>query len=492
MNRSIFTRFALLLSATALLVNCEPEDPEAANVVQRRDTLTIAQVRAFDRVPLPSSVRVSDPGQEGVYNLVADDKSTADNTGSILVTANGRRYKRDYTGPASAAWFGVMPSATDIGPALQAAVNAADVVSIPDGSYTQGTSVQLRSGMTLRGNPGKVMITLPSTYVALISLARAVDARVPLENVTIDGLFWTTTTRQNGQFGAIYIDGPTVNNLTIQNCGGDDAAAKDSTNWLTVKIQAGKTANAILVQNNTVRAKRMACEIFNHDNYGIYAGKNITVSGNNFRDCRFGISLSGPLDGLTVDNNYLTNCSLFGIEIAGASRNVKLTNNKFEGVFDKFLTGSNDGSGNGGNGGSIVGGLVITGNSTVGLCRGGVQIFNGGAMIFSKNMFTMTGMLELAHSSKGGTFTDNVIESSANKAVICDNSPDNTFTGNTISNRTCPGNQATFMSYGDRATNNVLTNNRIFKGAGGRYYDAVLGGSTKASLNYDEAGNVIP
>ncbi|UHG90464.1 right-handed parallel beta-helix repeat-containing protein [Spirosoma oryzicola] len=484
----ILIRLIFFLALAGLLTHCKPEDAVVDPVVQRQDTLTINQVRSWNTLPLPSSVRITDTGIEGVFKLVVGDNTSADDMGSILVTANGRRYKRDFTGPANAAWFGVNPSAADIGPALQAAVNAASEVVIPDGAYTQGTSVVLKSGLTIRGNAGKVTITLPKTYVSLVSLARSEEAITPLENVIIDGLSWMTTTREDGMFGCIYIDGPTVNNLTVQNCAGNDVASKDSTNWLTVKIQSGKTASNIVIKNNHVQARRMACEIFNHDNHGIYSGKNIIVSGNDFHNCHFGISLSGPLDGLMVDNNHLTNCSLFGIEIAGAARNVKITNNTFEGTFDKFLTGSNDGNGNG----SVVGGMVVTGNSTIGLCTGGVQIFNGGTMQFTKNNFNMTGMLELAHSTNGGTYTENVIESLANKAIICDNTSDNTFSGNTISNKNCPGNHATFMSYGSKATNNVLTNNKLTKGVGGSYYDSVLGGTTVASKNYDEAGNPIP
>ena len=104
----------------------------------------------------------------------------------------------------------------------------------------------------------------------------------------------------------------------------------------------------------------------------------------------------------------------------------------------------------------------------------------------------MSGMIELAHSTAGGTFTENVIESSANKAISCDNSPNNTFSGNTISNKSSLENQATFMAYGSKATNNILTNNKLIQGSGGKPYDAVLGGSCQASMNHDEAGNLIP
>lgn len=474
-----------LLSSALVLTNCKPTEPVPDTIVQREDTLTIAQLRAFVDTSVPSRIRIKDSGREGVFTLDQADVTTEDNTGVTLVTRKGYRYKRDYTGPASFAWFGATPSTDDIGPVLQVAVNATNDLLIPDGQYTQLTEVKLRSNLTLRGNAGKVVINLPKSYVSLVNPE---NPSIDLRNIVIDGLTWRVTSQEKGRYGPIYIDGPSVADLTVQNCASSDAAAKDSTNWLTVKIQAGKTGDRIVVRNNTVQAKRMGCEIFNHDNHGIYAGRNISVTGNSFSNCRFGLSLSGPLEQLLIDNNYVKDCSLFGIEVAGAARSVTITNNRFEGTFDKFLEGSNDGNGNG----SVINGMVITGNSTVGVCTGGIQLFNAGATTFNKNVFRMTGMLELGHSSAGGTFTENIIESAANKAVICDNSPNNTFSNNTISNKGSTVNHATFMAYGSKATNNVLTNNKLIQGDGGKPYDAVLGGSLRASMNYDEASNPIP
>lgn len=479
-------RLSAFVLAIIGLTYCRPSDePVPDSVVQREDTLTISRLRTFTGTSVPSRIRITDAGSEGVFKLDETDRSSADNTGITLVTLKGHRYKRDYSGPASVAWFGVKPSDANIGPALEAAIVATGDLTIPDGDYTQLTEVHLRSNLTIRGNAGKVTIRLPQSYVSFVN---AIDPTLPIEHVLLEGLTWNVTSQQAGRYGPLYIDGPSVKDFTVQNCASTDAAAKDSTNWLTLKIQAGKTAEDIVVRNNTVQAKRMGCEIFNHDNHNVYAGKRITVSGNTFHDCYFGLSLSGPLDGLTIDDNHVKNCGHFGIEIAGAARNVTITNNRFEGIFDKFLEGSNDGNGNG----SVVGGMVITNNSTVGLCRGGVQLFNAGAVTFRKNNFRMSGMLELAHSTAGGTFTENVIESLANKAVICDNSPNNTFSNNTISNEDSNDNQATFMAYGSKATNNVLTNNKLIKGIGGKPYDAVLGGSCQASLNYDKTGNAIP
>ena len=485
MKYSNWLQLSAFVLALTGLAYCKPSDPEPDSIVQRQDTLTIIQVRSINTTLIPSSIWISDTGSEGIFKLDQADLSSNDNTGITLVTSKGHRYKRAFTGSASLTWFGVKTSDADIGPTLQLAVNSTDDLFIPDGSYTQLIPVHLKSNLALRANAGKVLITLPKSYVSLVNPD---NPAIPLNHILIDGLAWNVTSQETGTYGAIYIDGPNVSDLTVQNCTSTDAAAKDSTNWFTLKIQAGKTADNINVHNNTIQAKRMACEIFNHDNYNIYAGTTINVSGNMFQNCHFGLSLSGPLTKLTVDNNYIKNCSLFGIEIAGAAQNVVITNNRFEGVFDKFLEGSNDGDGNG----TIVGGMIITGNSTVGLCQGGIQLYNGGTVMFSKNNFRMSGMLELTHSTAGGTFTDNVIESSSNKAIICDNSPNNTFTGNTISNKASAENQATFMAYGSLATNNKLISNKLIQGTGGKPYDAVLGGSCLASMNYDEAGNPIP
>jgi hypothetical protein len=489
---STSSRMGLLLLISTVLLYCKPKDPEPSIMVRQADTdtLTIVQARAVKDASIPGQIYITDAGSEGVFRLDQADKSSPDNTGVILVTANGQRYKREYTGSARGAWFGINTADTDIGPELQAAVSATTDLTLADGVYTQTTEVRMKSNMAIRGNAGRVIINLPKSYVSLVS---AVDANLPLENVLIDGLSWNVTSKEKGTYGVITIDGPTVSNFTVQNCNSNDAGAEASTNWLTLKVQAGKTASGVVVQNNTIQAKRMGVEIFNHDNYGIYAGKDIVVKGNNIHDCQFGISLSGPLDGLTVDNNYLKNCSLYGVEIAGAARNVKITNNKFEGRFDKFIEGSNDGSGPDKNGGSIVGGLVITNNTTIGVCTGGIQLFNAGAATFSKNTFSMTGRLELlSKSSSGGTYSENVIETTLDNAVMCDNAPDNTFSGNTISNRNCPANNATVRAYNSGATNISVSNNKLIKGAGGSYYKQELGATIKATQNFDEAGNPIP
>ena len=481
---------SILIGLMALsLANCKPVevDPDTLIRLTATDTLTLAQVRVFSRADVPANLYLSDAGKEGLFVLDRADRTTKDNTGMVLVTPGGRRYKRQFTGAANGGWFGITPADTDMGPELQMAIDATTgELFIPDGQYTQQTEVRMRPNLTLRATPGKAIITLPKTYVSLLN---PVDTRPSFHDILIDGLSWVVTAKGAGTYGVISIDGPTVNNLTVQNCRSTDETAQASTNFLTVKIQSGKTGENITVQKNDLRAKRMAVEIFNHDNFNVYSGRNINVSNNSIHNCEFGISLSGPLDGLLVSENKVKNCSLYGVEIAGASKNVRILNNRFEGTFDKFIEGSNDGRGNG----SIVEGLVIAGNQTVGTCVGGIQLFNAGAAQVNNNRFVMTGRLELlSPSSAGGVYENNVIVSSATHAIICDNAPNNTFRDNTISKEPAAQNVATFRAYGPRATGVVVVNNRFSKGNGGVFFDAVDGAVYTLSANRDETGKLIP
>ncbi|MBO0938835.1 right-handed parallel beta-helix repeat-containing protein [Fibrella sp. HMF5335] len=478
----------LLLTMPLLLSYCKPAevDPDTLIRTTATDTLTIAGVRGMTKLDVPGTIQITDAGRQGTFRLMPSDKTSADNMGTVLVTANGRRYVRQYMGAANAFWFGITPADDDIGPELQAAVDAAVELVIPDGVYTQRTTVRLPGNRILRANPGKVTIKLPATYV---SLASPVSSSLAFDNVTLDGLGWAVSSQEKGTYGVITIDGPSVNNLTIQNCTSTDAAAKDSTNFLTLKIQTGKKANNVVIQNNTIGAKRMAFEIFNHDNFNVYAGTNIRVAGNVIHDCRFGISLSGPLDGNTVVDNELRNCSLYGIEIAGALRNVVITNNRFAGKFDKLIIGSNDGQGNG----TLQGGMEVSGNRTLGTCVGGVQLFNAGTANVNRNSLSLTGRLEIiSPSSNGGTYSQNVIETTGDNAVICDNAPNNKFVNNTFSNRTNGANIATFRAYGAGAQNVTLSGNRIIKGTGGVAFDAVNGAVLTATDNINEVGTLIP
>lgn len=68
---------------------------------------TLAELRAFTAATVAKNpvVRLTDSGKEGQFRYIASDAVAADNTGTIVVTASGARYYREYEGDVYASWF---------------------------------------------------------------------------------------------------------------------------------------------------------------------------------------------------------------------------------------------------------------------------------------------------------------------------------------------------------------------------------------------------
>ncbi|HHA1920495.1 TPA: phage head-binding domain-containing protein [Enterobacter ludwigii] len=79
-------------------------------------------------------------GGEGWFFLDASDTTTADDDGTVLIDAAGRRWKRSYDGAKMAAWWGVKDGA-DISTPLQNALNTGYQIEVKDGQYTVSTPI---------------------------------------------------------------------------------------------------------------------------------------------------------------------------------------------------------------------------------------------------------------------------------------------------------------------------------------------------------------
>jgi len=123
----------------------------------------------LNTTPLSSAIYyTTNRGQEGFWYYDATDVTSTDNTGTILVCSNGKRFKRVYSGSVDPKWFGCKgDGVTDDSPAFQAAVNLNNTnafnggvdILIPKGTYLLkdiviGRGVKIYAEQTARNNSG--------------------------------------------------------------------------------------------------------------------------------------------------------------------------------------------------------------------------------------------------------------------------------------------------------------------------------------------------
>ncbi|MFD0712910.1 glycosyl hydrolase family 28-related protein [Paenibacillus sp. GCM10027626] len=125
-------------------------------------TLTIAELRAWTKAPLNGLYYIRDAGKEGPFVYDPSDTTAADNTGTVLVSAAGARFKRiiDKDG-VNIKWFGAAGDGiTDDTQSIQDTIDAVaamggGTVFIPKGTYIVSPSgkkrIALRSNVNIVG-----------------------------------------------------------------------------------------------------------------------------------------------------------------------------------------------------------------------------------------------------------------------------------------------------------------------------------------------------
>jgi hypothetical protein len=193
----------------------------------------------------------------GAFRLDSTDTSSADNNGTIIVDAAGNRWKRQWSGPVNANWFGNL--ATGFTAAVQSAITVAGTygtIEIPYGSYTLTATLTLLTGQSLVGIGGRPTIT--RAFAGTMINASAVATN--LTNLDLRGA-GATYTNTSTDLAVLYSNGSnfyqSMNNVWIYDSAGpcvsfsvSDAASKSK--FVGCNFQRTTTTNAAVVMPTVV------------------------------------------------------------------------------------------------------------------------------------------------------------------------------------------------------------------------------------------------
>ena len=121
--------------------------------------ITIASLRSTTSVSTTTLYLVNDQGKEGVFYYDAKDVTSLDNGGTVIVNGS-KRFKRMYSGPLDARWFGMKGdwngvAGTENSAAFKAAIAAAkkdEVLLVPAGQYYVNSTIEMPSTLTKKVN----------------------------------------------------------------------------------------------------------------------------------------------------------------------------------------------------------------------------------------------------------------------------------------------------------------------------------------------------
>lgn len=115
---------------------------------------TIAELRGTTNPDADSIYYVTDAGQEGPFFYEASDTVSPDNTGLVLVSVSGARFKRVHQGEINIAWYGAVGNgATDSTAAIQAAIDTGLPIMMPAGTFMITNTLRVKSnGQVIRGS----------------------------------------------------------------------------------------------------------------------------------------------------------------------------------------------------------------------------------------------------------------------------------------------------------------------------------------------------
>lgn len=272
-----------------------------------------AALRAY--VGSSAVISLTDLGVQGVFVHDPDDLVGVDNSGTLIVGADGRRWKRQWTGEVHACWFGTTAAALQA--ALTFAGTTGGTVVLPDAVYAVPTqTIDIPSNVILRGVGPQSEIRRTSNINA--PLLRGLS----VQNVTVRDLKLGTTAGFNSV---------TSNSVSLGSKSFTVPAGLDLVAGQDYMVGVGVSASAHNYMVGTVTSysgtslvinitSAVGSGTFSAWRFDRYDGQNCAL--------QFSESSNCDAQGLVVDGRFY-------VGVVGQNSDVLLENSEFTGVVNR-------------------------------------------------------------------------------------------------------------------------------------------------------------
>lgn len=210
---------------------------------------TISEIRLLSGTLETNNFYTTDLGQQGNWYYDSSDTTSLDNTGTILVTSDGKRIKRIYDGIVNVKWFGTKgDGVTDDTINIQSVMNSSfGNVYFPNGTYLVDY-VNVYSD-TIVNTANNVLFKQKPQALAGKRIMNILGSNVVIGNVNFEGNITTDIDEQNH---AVFI----ISNATNGNLSniriGDVSVSDIRGDGLYVGSTAGYRSSAISIGNVVV------------------------------------------------------------------------------------------------------------------------------------------------------------------------------------------------------------------------------------------------
>lgn len=334
--------------------------------------------------------RTIDRGQQGNWYYDINDLSSIDNTGTVIVSSDGKRFKRIYSNSLNVSWFGaigdgIIDDAENINKTISNAKSGETVEFEKEKIYLIGSQINVNASIRIKGNNATIMPTaaLTTTTGAAINMSKikyfqsGLSISVSKNNNSItlpDGM-----TAKRGDL--ILVKGPdiyyafTPENSSFNYKKGQFAIVSSvsgqnvtlASNWFD---SFNVSSIAVYEGFNNASIEGLYVDLTNQANsqnqfVGINAaGTNIKISGCTFTGNRYsliGVLIEGETNSVTNSNFYnffntqgFSNGGRLGYGIQSNSNNIIVNNNFFYDCKHAFTTGPRE---------FVVRGVTVSNNS---------------------------------------------------------------------------------------------------------------------------------